>query len=144
MYAACRAGRQGRYHHKEEEDEWLSQYRWYILFIVLFICVDSPCSIVIIIIIILIVDPSDCQSPSTMVDYSLCVRCLSRCYVRLLLSQQGKMWGTICHVSHRFRCDVPSGVEEATVTCRLSTKGGDCVTVVPGIHARSARKKSHL
>jgi len=33
--------------------------------------------------IMLIIDPSDCQSPSTMVDYYSCAMYLSRCYVCL-------------------------------------------------------------
>jgi len=147
MYAACRASRQGRCRRKEEEDEWRFQYRWYILaslptyllFIVLFICVDSPCSIII---IMLIVDPSACQSPSMMVDYYLCAMCLSRCYVRL-------------YRASREGCGAPSATSatgSAVMSLQESRKllspvdqgGGDCVTVVPGIYARSARKMSHL
>jgi len=70
---------------------------------------------------LLIVDPSDCQSPSTMVDYSLCVMYLFRYY--------------ICLSSQQRRCGAPSATSatgsavmslqesrEATVIYRLSTK----------------------
>jgi len=58
---------------------------------------------------------------------------------RLLLSQQGKMWGTICHVSHRFCCDVPSGVEEATVACRPRgvTAWQWCQEFMPALQGKS-------
>jgi len=77
--------------------------------------------------IMLIVDPSDCQSPSTMVDYYLCAMCLSRCHVRLYrISMEG--------------CGAPSATSAtgsagmslqesrkllSLVDCR--PRGGDCV-----------------
>jgi len=53
--------------------------------------------------------------------------------LRLSIEPAEKMWGTICHVSHRFRCDASSRVKGSY--CHLSTvdQGGDCVTVVPEI-----------
>jgi len=90
---------------------------------------------------LLIVDPSDCRSPSTMVDCSLCAMYLSRYYV--------------CISSQQRRCGAPSATSatgsavmslqesrKATVICRLSTKGVTAWQWCQELYARFERKKS--